>query len=202
MIKYFGAGAKKWISYAIASVSGSILAVCSCTVLSLFSGIHKRGAGPGPAIAFLYSGPAINILAIILTARVLGMRLGIARVIGAVVFAIVIGLIMHYLYRKEEREKATAQLTTPQEEDGRPFWQTAFLFVVLVGILVFATWGAPAGNTGFWAWIYTHKWPLVILFSLLLMYSLVRILKVAWWQVGLGAAVVLVTGGYFRDIPS
>ena len=197
VIKYFGAGAKKWISYAIASVSGSILAVCSCTVLPLFSGIHKRGAGLGPAIAFLYSGPAINILAIILTARVLGIRLGIARVIGAVVFAIVIGLIMHYLYRKEEREKAAAQLAMPQEEDGRPFWQTAFHFVVLVGILVFATWGEPAHDAGFWAWMYAHKWMLVILFSLLLMYSLVRILEIGWWQVGLGAAVVLVTGVLF-----
>jgi len=113
VIKYFGAGAKKWISYAVASVSGSILAVCSCTVLPLFSGIHKRGAGLGPAIAFLYSGPAINILAIILTARVLGMRLGIARVIGAVVFAVAIGLLMHYFYRKEEQEKAAAQLAMP-----------------------------------------------------------------------------------------
>ncbi|PJA52041.1 MAG: hypothetical protein CO167_10700, partial [Candidatus Marinimicrobia bacterium CG_4_9_14_3_um_filter_48_9] len=102
VIKYFGSEAKKWVSYLIASVSGSILAVCSCTVLPLFSGIHKRGAGLGPAITFLYSGPAINILAIILTARVLGFNLGIARVIGAVVFSVVIGLIMHFIYRKEE----------------------------------------------------------------------------------------------------
>ncbi|MCF7805098.1 MAG: permease [Candidatus Marinimicrobia bacterium] len=197
VIRYFGAGAKKWLSYAVASVSGSILAVCSCTVLLLFSGIYMRGAGLGPAIAFLYSGPAINILAIILTARVLGLKLGIARVVGAVVFAIVIGLIMHFVYRKEEREKAAAQLAMPQPEDGRPFWQTAFHFVVLVGILVFATWGEAASDTGLWSWMYAHKWTLVIAFGLLLMYSLIRILEIPWWQVGLGAAVVLVTGYFF-----
>jgi len=194
VIKYFGAGAKKWLSYTVASVSGSILAVCSCTVLPLFSGIHKRGAGLGAAIAFLYSGPAINILAIILTARVLGLRLGIARVIGAVVFAIVIGLIMHYLYRKEERNKAATQLAMPEEDDGRPIWQTVFHFVVLVGILVFATWGAPENEAGFWAWIYAHKWSIVIGFGLLLMYSLFRILEIPWWQVAIGGSAVLVSG--------
>ena len=114
VIKYFGAGAKKWLSYAVSSVSGTILAVCSCTILPLFSGIHKRGAGLGPAIAFLYSGPAINILAIILTARILGLELGIARIIGAVVFAVVIGLIMHTIYRKEEQIKAETQFAMPE----------------------------------------------------------------------------------------
>lgn len=194
VIKYFGAGTKKWISYAIASVSGSVLAVCSCTVLPLFSGIYKQGAGLGPAIAFLYSGPAINILAIILTARVLGMPLGIARVIGAIFFAIIIGLIMHYLYRKEESEKAKAQLAMPTEKNIRPFRQTAFHFVVLVGILVFATWGEPADSTGFWAVISSYKWILVIFFSLLLMYSLINILNIRWWHVGTGAIAVLLSG--------
>ncbi|MCF7902899.1 MAG: permease [Candidatus Marinimicrobia bacterium] len=201
VIKYFGAGTSKWISYAIASVSGSILAVCSCTVLPLFSGIHKRGAGLGPAIAFLYSGPAINILAIILTARVLGFRLGVARVIGAVVFSIIIGLIMHYLYRKEEREKVVAQLAMPQEEDGRPFWQTVFHFVVLVGILVFATWGAPGQEASIWAWMYSYKWAFVIGFAILLMYSLIRILEIPWWQVVLGAALALITGLLLPEHP-
>lgn len=194
VIKYFGAGTKKWISYAIASVSGSVLAVCSCTVLPLFSGIYKQGAGLGPAIAFLYSGPAINILAIILTARVLGMPLGIARVIGAIFFAIIIGLIMHYLYRKEESEKAKAQLAMPTEKNIRPFRQTAFHFVVLVGILVFATWGEPADSTGFWAVISSYKWILVIFFSLLLMHSLINILNIRWWHVGTGAIAVLLSG--------
>jgi uncharacterized membrane protein YraQ (UPF0718 family) len=120
VIKYFGAAAKKWVSYLVASVSGGILAVCSCTVLPLFAGIHKRGAGLGPAITFLYSGPAVNILAIILTARILGLELGLARVIGAVFFSLVIGLIMHLIYRKEEVEKAAAQLTMEAGEESRP----------------------------------------------------------------------------------
>ncbi|MCF7797974.1 MAG: permease [Lentisphaeria bacterium] len=197
VIKYFGAGTRKWISYAIASVSGSILAVCSCTVLPLFAGIHKRGAGLGPAIAFLYSGPAINILAIILTARILGFQIGVARVIGAVFFAIIIGLIMHLLYRREEKEKARAQLAMPPAENTRPLWQTIFHFGALVGILVFATWGESASETGFWSWVYTQKWTIVIAFSLLLMISLIRLLMIPWWQVILGAVIVLVSGLLF-----
>lgn len=110
VIKYFGANAKKWLAYSVAAVSGTILAVCSCTILPLFSSIHKRGAGLGPAIAFLYSGPAINILAIILTARILGFEMGVARVIGAVLFSIVIGLIMSVIYRKEEMLKKEDQM--------------------------------------------------------------------------------------------
>ena len=106
VIKYFGAKAKKWVAYTVAAVSGTILAVCSCTILPLFSSIHKRGAGLGPAIAFLYSGPAINILAIILTARILGLEIGVARVIGAVLFSVIIGLIMPFIYRKEEKIKS------------------------------------------------------------------------------------------------
>ena len=199
VIKYFGAGARKWVSYAIASVSGSILAVCSCTVLPLFSGIHKRGAGLGPAIAFLYSGPAINILAIILTARVLGFRLGVARVIGAVLFSILIGVIMHTLYRKEEHEKAAEQLAMPEPVEDRPFWQTVFHFMVLVGILVFATWGKPATLTGFWGWMYTYKWWVVIVCGILLIFSLTYILHIPKWQVLLGTIPVLISGAVFPD---
>ena len=153
VIKYFGAKAKKWIAYLVASVSGSILAVCSCTVLPLFSGIHKRGAGLGPAIAFLYSGPAINILAIILTARILGFEMGIARIIGAVLFSIIIGLIMSLIYRKEEKVKADAQLALPEPEETRPIWQTSLHFFILVAILVFANWGKPGDDTGFWYFV-------------------------------------------------
>jgi len=199
VIKYFGAGARKWVSYAIASVSGSILAVCSCTVLPLFSGIHKRGAGLGPAIAFLYSGPAINILAIILTARVLGFRLGVARLIGAVLFSILIGVIMHTLYRKEEHEKAAEQLAMPEPVEDRPFWQTVFHFMVLVGILVFATWGKPATLTGFWGWMYTYKWWVVIVCGILLIFSLTYILHIPKWQVLLGTIPVLISGAVFPD---
>ena len=145
VIKYLGGKARKVVSYGVASVSGAILAVCSCTVLPLFAGIYKRGAGLGPAIAFLYSGPAINILAIILTGRVLGIEFGLARALGAVVFSIVIGLAMQFLFRKEEAEKEAAALNTPVPEDDRPVWKTAVPIALMIGILVFANWGKP-GN--------------------------------------------------------
>jgi hypothetical protein len=204
VIKYFGASAKKWIAYAVASVSGSILAVCSCTILPLFSGIHKRGAGLGPAIAFLYSGPAINILAIILTARVLGLELGLARVVGAVTFSVIIGLAMHIIYRKEEQEKAKSELLMPIPDKARPFWHTVFHFVTLVGILIFATWGKPAETAGIWAILYSIKWWLVGFFSLLLGYSLIAILKVNKIKVISGAIIVLfsvILWGKHAEIP-
>jgi len=140
VMKYFGAKAKKVLAYSIASVSGAILAVCSCTILPLFAGIHKRGAGLGPAIAFLYSGPAINILAIVYSARLLGFDLGLARAVGAVIFSIVIGLIMAFIWRKEELEKTNnpGELVLPQEEEKtKPQGITLFYFAILVGILVF-----------------------------------------------------------------
>ncbi len=201
VIRYFGANAKKWISYSVAAVSGTILAVCSCTVLPLFAGIHKRGAGLGPAIAFLYSGPAINILAIILTARILGLELGIARVVGAVAFSVVIGLMMHFIYRKEEAEKAAGQLAMPGDEDGRPLWQTAFHFFVLVAILVFATWGKPGGSDGLWAVIFTYKWWLVSFFAVFLAASLVMMLKIKLKWVSLSAAVVAALAIIFPQYP-
>jgi uncharacterized membrane protein YraQ (UPF0718 family) len=201
VIKYFGAGTKKWISYLIASVSGTILAVCSCTVLPLFSGIHKRGAGLGPAIAFLYSGPAINILAIILTARILGMELGIARVVGAVLFSVIIGLAMHFIYRREEKEKAESQLIIPDSDQTRPFWQTAFHFFTLVGILVFANWGEPNTKSGFWYWLFINKWLITIFFGILLFISLIRILKLRPDLVLVGTALVIITGIFFSQNP-
>ncbi|HOJ67736.1 MAG TPA: permease [Candidatus Hydrogenedentes bacterium] len=143
VMKYLGAGANKVLAYGVASVSGSILAVCSCTVLPLFAGIWKMGAGLGPACAFLYSGPAINVLAIILTARILGMELGIARAVGAIGFSVIIGLLMHLIFRKEEAEKAAIQATMPEPEVTRPLWKNAIFFALMVGILVFANWGAP-----------------------------------------------------------
>jgi uncharacterized membrane protein YraQ (UPF0718 family) len=143
VMKYLGARANKILAYGVASVSGSILAVCSCTVLPLFAGIYKRGAGLGPASAFLYSGPAINVLAIILTARILGLELGVARAVGAIGFSVVIGLIMHFVFRKEEEEKANGQAGMPEPEVARPLWQNAAFFAVMIGILVFANWGAP-----------------------------------------------------------
>jgi hypothetical protein len=140
VMKYLGAKANKFLAYAVASVSGSILAVCSCTVLPLFAGIYKMGAGLGPAAAFLYSGPAINVLAIILTARVLGIELGIARAVGAIIFSVVIGLLMHLIFRKEEIEKANKQTAMPEVQANRPLWKNALYFGSMVAILVFANW--------------------------------------------------------------
>jgi hypothetical protein len=148
VMKYFGAQAKKWLAYGVASVSGTILAVCSCTVLPLFAGIYTRGAGIGPATTFLYSGPAINVLAIILTARVLGLRLGIARAVGAVLFSVIIGLLMHLIFHREEKERAAN--TSPviaADQVERPLWKTGVYFGLMVGILVFANWGKPANVT-------------------------------------------------------
>jgi len=161
VIKYFGVKANKVLAYGVASISGTILAVCSCTVLPLFSGIYKRGAGIGPATAFLYSGPAINVLAIILTARVLGVELGIARAVGAVVFSIVIGLMMHFIFLKEERDKTdnAVEIAVDKEEEDRPLWKNAFYFASMVAFLVFANWsGAAKGEGGLWAFIFRIKW--------------------------------------------
>ena len=190
VMKYFGAKAKKWLAYTVAAVSGTILAVCSCTILPLFSSIHKRGAGLGPAIAFLYSGPAINILAIILTARILGIEMGIARVVGAVVFSIVIGSVMSLIYRKEERAKREAQLNFPDVPEERPMWQTAFHFFTLVLILVFANWGQPGEGvtSGGFYWLWANKWTITSFFALLLVFSLIYILKLKWQHVLLGVA--------------
>jgi hypothetical protein len=192
ILKYFGAQAKKWVAYSVAAVSGTILAVCSCTVLPLFSSIHKRGAGLGPAIAFLYSGPAINILAIILTARILGFELGVARTVGAVSFSILIGLSMAFIYRKEEKAKKEEQMNITPPPEKRPMWQTVFHFVTLVLILVFANWGKPAeGDTsGTWYHIWANKWYVTGFFGLMLGYSLIKILKIKWQWV---LAAVIIT---------
>ncbi len=159
VLKYFGADAKKILSYSVASVSGTILAVCSCTVLPLFAGIYMRGGGIGPATAFLYSGPAINVLAIVLTARVLGWKLGLARAVGAVGFAFIIGLLMHFIYLKEEKARVANNLFLPEEEaKARPLWKEVLYMGTLVGILIFAAWGKPAQPVGFWMAVWEVKW--------------------------------------------
>ncbi len=158
VMKYLGPQASKWVAYPVAAASGTILAVCSCTVLPLFAGIHKRGAGLGPATAFLYSGPAINVLAIILTARVLGLELGIARAVGSVLFAVVIGLLMHLIFRKEEEQRAAGGLAMLSSDSQRKPWQDLVYFAAMVGVLVFANWGAPQGDTGFWSAVHAVKW--------------------------------------------
>lgn len=203
VLKYFGANAKKWLSYTVASVSGCILAVCSCTILPLFTSIYKRGAGLGPAVAFLYSGPAISILSIILTARILGFEMGVARTVGAVLFAVVIGLLMSFFFRKEEKAKKEAQMNIVPPPEKRPVWQTAFHFFTLVLILVFANWGAPsASDTGLWYSIFTYKWYITGALALLLCWSLVRILRLRLLWVSLGAvatAVAAILGNLFIE---
>ncbi len=164
VLKYFGARANKWLSYSVASVSGTILAVCSCTVLPLFAGIYTRGAGIGPATAFLYSGPAINVLAITLTAKILGWQLGLARAIGAIVFAVATGLLMAFIFRKEDAARATGPIHVPDtDETGRSLLQDTIYIFTMVLILVFAAFAKPApGATGVWPAIYSAKWPIVI----------------------------------------
>ncbi len=179
VMKYLGPRAIKILAYGVASVSGSILAVCSCTILPLFAGIYRMGAGLGPACAFLYSGPAINILAIVLTARILGLEMGIARAVGAILFAIIIGLTMHFFFRHEEAAKAAAAPVIGDEEKGRPLWQTALYFASMVGILVFANWGKPDQPTGLWYTLYAAKWWITSGLSLAL-----GLMLATWFQLG------------------
>ncbi|MGD9612586.1 MAG: permease, partial [Kiritimatiellia bacterium] len=197
VMKYFGPKASKWLSYSVASVSGTILAVCSCTVLPLFGGIYFRGAGLGPAVAFLYSGPAINVLAIVLTARVLGVRLGVARAVGAVVFSVVIGLLMHLIFLKEERAKAAnpQEVFLGDDEKGdRPLWQVALYFLSMVGILVFANWARPQETAGLWFAIFKAKWILTALFAVGMGGCLWRFFKVRPGAIVLAALPAIVLG--------
>jgi hypothetical protein len=180
VMKYLGPKANKVLAYGVASVSGTILAVCSCTILPLFAGIYRMGAGLGPACAFLYSGPAINILAIVLTARILGPEMGIARAVGAIIFAVVIGLLMHFFFRHEEAEKAATAPVMGEDDDSRPLWQTALYFAAIVGILVFANWGKTDQTTGLWHAIYISKWWITSSFSLAL-----AVMLATWLRLGL-----------------
>ncbi len=174
VLKYFGAQANKLLSYSVASVSGTILAVCSCTVLPLFAGIYARGAGIGPATAFLYSGPAINVLAIVFTARVLGWQLGLARAIGAVAFAAIVGLCMHFIFRKEDKQRQAGQMHLPEEEEkGRSLFQEAMFMLVLILILIFAAFARPGPEAAaFWQGIFQAKWLLTGLMLLILGFML------------------------------
>ncbi len=179
VMKYLGPNAKKVLAYGVASVSGTILAVCSCTILPLFAGIYRMGAGLGPACAFLYSGPAINILAIVLTARILGPEMGIARAVGAIMFAVIIGLAMHFIFRHEEAEKAAMATAMGEEEAGRPLWQTSLYFASMVGILVFANWGKTDNPIGLWHDIYAAKWIITSGLSIAL-----GLMLATWFQLG------------------
>jgi len=193
VMKYLGANAKKITAYSVAAVSGTILAVCSCTILPLFGGIYKRGAGLGPASAFLYSGPAINILAIVMTARVLGMEMGIARAVGAISFSIIIGLIMAYVFRKEELEKSNKRMVMPDEETKRPLWQDIIYFGLMALILVFANWAKPQTESAVWSFIFNSKWIITSVLSIAFGLTLYKYfsMKIGHILIITGAAVLL-----------
>jgi uncharacterized membrane protein YraQ (UPF0718 family) len=204
VMKYLGARANKVLAYGVASVSGTVLAVCSCTVLPLFAGIYKMGAGLGPACAFLYSGPAISVLSIILTARVLGMEIGIARAVGAISFSVIIGLLMHFIFRKEEEEKAEAQAVMPEPVVTRPLWQNANYFASMVGILVFANWAKPDLAEGGWHLIWSVKWQITAVCAAAFAVILARWFGVAWWKlvtIGVPTAILAVVFPHEPLIP-
>jgi uncharacterized membrane protein YraQ (UPF0718 family) len=190
VMKYLGPGANKVLAYGVASVSGSILAVCSCTVLPLFGSIYKMGAGLGPAAAFLYSGPAINVMAIIVTARVLGLEIGIARALGAVFFSIVIGIAMHMFFRSDEKDNKGVSLAMMPEGYERPLRQTVFYFLVMIAILVFANLGKPDSSEGIWYNLYALKWLLTSGASLLFAFILIRWYNLSRWGMLLTVCVV------------
>jgi len=158
VIKYFGTRANKVLAYGVASVSGSILAVCSCTVLPMFAGIYTRGAGIGPATAFLYAGPAINILAIILTARILGPELGLARAIGAIVFSVIVGLLMSLFFKDKQVTEEKFINHDQAAGKSRSLGQNALYFLVLILILIFAAWAKPKDTVGLWNAVYNIHW--------------------------------------------
>ncbi len=192
VIRYLGPRAPKLVAYGVASVSGTILAVCSCTVLPLFAGIHHMGAGLGPASAFLYSGPAINVLAVVLTASVLGLKLGVARAFGAVLFAVVVGGLMALLFRRSEQARVAAAMALPEPEAVRPLAQTAAFFAAQVAVLVFANWARPDDPSGVWFGIWRAKWWLTAAAAVALGAVLVRWFSLAWWKaVAIGAPTAI-----------
>jgi len=188
VLKYFGSQASKILSYSVASVSGTVLAVCSCTVLPLFAGIYTRGAGIGPATAFLYSGPAINVLAIVLTARILGWQMGLARAIGAVLFAVITGLLMAFIFRKDDAARTAGQIYFPEQgEKGRTLLQDGLFMLTLVLILIFAAFARPAGgSTGIWPAIFAAKWyitvALLIILGIMLKSWFIKDERLTWVQ--------------------
>ncbi|WP_320122713.1 permease [uncultured Sphaerochaeta sp.] len=176
VMKYLGPKAKKLVAYSVASVSGAILAVCSCTVLPLFKGIYKKGAGLGPAVSFLYSGPSINILAIILSYKVFGWKMGLTRMIVAIVFAFVIGLLMHMIFRKEDEKRLADERLFKDMggPDARSLPQMTLYMVSMIGILVFLNWAPSQGSSTLWDFIYESKYWITGVFALMLAYSLIR----------------------------
>ncbi len=197
VLKYFGAQASKILSYSVASLSGTILAVCSCTVLPLFAGIYTRGAGIGPATAFLYSGPAINVLAISLTAKILGWQLGLARAVGAVVFAVVTGLLMALIFRRDDAARTSGKIYVPDSEGKqRTLLQDSLYILTMVLILVFAAFARPApGSTGLWPAIFAAKWYITAALLIVLGFMLK-----AWFTRDEGRSWVESTWGFMKQI--
>jgi uncharacterized membrane protein YraQ (UPF0718 family) len=202
VMRYLGAKANKALAYGVASVSGTILAVCSCTVLPLFAGIYRRGAGLGPATAFLYSGPAINVLAIILTARVLGLELGAARAIGATVFSVIVGLLMHLMFRNDAEELAKNDLAVTHESPARNLSQNAVYFATMVGILVFANWAPPTEPGRLWSSIYSARWLITGVLAIALGFLLAVWFRVPWWKIALSAGGLLLLALLFPRAPT
>jgi uncharacterized membrane protein YraQ (UPF0718 family) len=197
VLKYFGAQAGKLLSYSVASVSGTILAVCSCTVLPLFAGIYTRGAGIGPATAFLYSGPAINVLAITLTAKILGWQMGLARAVGAVIFAVITGLLMALIFRKDDAARTAGQIYVPEAgAKERTLLQDGLYLLTMVLILVFAAFAKPAaGATGLWPAIFAAKWYITIALLIIL-----GVMLKAWFTRDECQSWVEATWGFMKQI--
>ncbi len=201
VMRYLGPKAKKWIAYLVGSVSGSILAVCSCTILPLFAGIYKMGAGLGPASAFLYSGPAINIMAIVLTIRVLGIEIGIARAVGAIGLSIMIGVCMHLIFRREEQEKARLADDLADTESGHPLGQNVLYIGSMIAILFFANLGKSEDSGALWTAFWSVKWYLTSLAAFVLGFMLIRYYGMKWWKLVCVAAPVVVLAILFPDMP-
>lgn len=202
VMKYLGPLANKLLVYSVASVSGTILAVCSCTVLPVFAGIYRMGAGIGPATAFLYSGPAINILAIVLSAKVLGWQIGLARAVGSVAFAYVIGLAMAFVFKADEAERKKVQMAAvPTEEPELRLWQQAVYMASMIGVLVFANWAKPQTDEGVWHAVYSAKWYITGAFGLLFAYTFVKWLRAKAWLSMAGVVAVVLLGVFFPACP-
>ncbi len=201
VMKYLGPRAPKPLAYGVASVSGTILAVCSCTVLPLFAGIHRMGAGLGPATAFLYSGPAVNVLAVVLTASVLGAELGVARAVGAVLFALVVGWLMAVIFRRSEQARVDAAMALPEPEGLRPLRQTAAFFAAQVAVLVLANWARPEDPSGLWFAVWRVKWWLTAGAAVALGGTLVRWFGLRPWKAVAVAAPVAALGLARPDHP-
>jgi uncharacterized membrane protein YraQ (UPF0718 family) len=201
VVRHMGAEARKVTAYGIASVSGAIVAVCSCTVLPLFAGIYRMGAGIGPATAFLYAGPAINVLAVILTIKVLGLEIGIARMVGAIFFSVIIGLLMNVIFGRAQNGKQEIGIPASPGKISKALWQNVVYFAVMVGILVFAAWGEPDRAEGFWSAVYQDRWILTSILAVILAILLTTWFRIAPWKMLSAVALVAIGAVFFQGEP-